>query len=128
MRPLTELDADALNLAHDSAAVLARFRTYLPPGGLLMANLARFQNEVREAAGMEAGQHVGRGRDLSSLDELTSAELDALCGATGTLVDRFGPFMENPVLPDLLRGFREALRAQKAERADLRASVAPVGA
>jgi hypothetical protein len=72
---------------------------------------------------MEPESPVFRGRDRRSLDELTSVELDTVAGATGILVDRFTPFMDDPALPRLLTEFRDALGIQKAERVQLRASI-----
>jgi hypothetical protein len=65
-----------------------------------------------------------RAREHKPLDELTSVELDTVSGAVGVLLQaRFTWAMDDPGLPSLLREFDESLTQQKAERAQLRASM-----
>jgi hypothetical protein len=128
MRSLTELPKDALNVARESAETLMTFKAYLPPGGLLLMLLGRFRDDIREVLGDEAGAETGglprRGREHRSLDELTSVELDTVSGAVMILLqDRFTRVMDDPALPKLLDEFHGDLNRQKAERAELRASI-----
>jgi hypothetical protein len=51
------------------------------------------------------------------LDDLTSSELGTLSGAVFVLVTRFTALMDDPLLPELLRGFRDALVIELADRA-----------
>jgi hypothetical protein len=123
MRSLAEMTPDELHVAHDAAAALLRFREYAPPGGLLVMLAGKFRDDVRDVLEMEPEPPAYRGRDRRSLDELTSVELDTVAGATGILLDRFAPFMDDPALPRLLTEFRNALSVQKAERVQLQGSI-----
>jgi hypothetical protein len=123
MRSLTEMTPDELHVAHDAAAALLRFRVYSPPGGMLVMLAGKFRDDVRDVLELELEPPAHRGRDHRSLDELTSVELDTVAGATGILLDRFTPFMDDPALPRLLTEFRDALSVQKAERMQLLASI-----
>jgi hypothetical protein len=51
------------------------------------------------------------------LDDLTSSELGGLSGAVLVLVTRFTTLMDEPLLPELLREFRDALFIEQADRA-----------
>jgi hypothetical protein len=123
MRSLSQMTPDALQVAHDGAGALLKLKAYLPPGGLLLMLLARFRDDIRESLEMEPEPLPRRGTEQRSLDELTSVELDTVNGAVGILLDRFIPFMGDPALPRLLTEFRDALSVQKAERAEIRASI-----
>jgi hypothetical protein len=124
MRSLTELDADALKLANEFTETLIRFKAYLPPGGLLLMLLSKFRDDVREVLEVETEGLPHRPRERRSLDELTSTELVTVADATGILLDRFAPYMDDPGLPRLLRDFQDALGGQRVERAQIRASIA----
>ena len=50
------------------------------------------------------------------LDDLTSSELGTLSGAVLVLVARFTVLMDDPLLPELLREFRDALVIEQADR------------
>jgi hypothetical protein len=120
MRVPTEVTPDDLREAHDAANTLIgeRFRSYLP-GRMLPMLLGRFRDEVAEALGMplpELPQRSGPVR-ATKLDDLTSTELDTLSGAVLILVTRFIALMEDPLLPKLLREFRDELVIEKADRA-----------
>jgi hypothetical protein len=124
MRSLSEMTPDALQVAHEAAGALLKFKAYLPPGGLLLMLLARFRDDIRESLEMATEALPRRGTEQRSLDELTSAELDTVAGAVGILLqDRFVPSMGDPALPRLLAEFSDALSVQKAERAQIRASI-----
>jgi len=123
MPALAELPSDALHVAHEAASVLIRFRDFLPPGGLLVMLAGKFRDDLGEALELEPGERAYRGRDLRSLDELTSVELDTLDGAVGILLSRFTAYMDDPELAPLLRNLRGPLADQKAERAQIRAEI-----
>lgn len=125
MRSLEDLDTDTLKVALNAADTLMEHKAYMPPGGLLVMLLGRFRDDVREALGMETEDIPRRGKKHRSLDEMTSAELDAVWGALMILLqDRFTGHMDDPDLPKLLRAFQGELADQKAERAQIRADMA----
>jgi hypothetical protein len=119
MRP-SEMTADELLEAHRAAEVLAagKFRGYLP-GRMLPVLLGRFRDDVAEALGMPLPALPQRPGPVKTakLDDLTSSELDTLSGAVLVLVTRFTGFMDDPLLPKLLRELRDALMIEKADRA-----------
>jgi hypothetical protein len=123
MRSLTEMTPDELEEARRAAETLIRFRAYLPPDAILVMLAGRFRDDVREVLGMEPEPRAYRGQERNSLDEVTSAELNSVAAATGILLDRFTPFMDDPELVTLLLQLRERLNGQKAERAQLQASI-----
>jgi hypothetical protein len=123
MRSLSEITPDALQVAHDATGVLLRFREYTPLGGLLIMLTGKFRDDIRDELDMEREPTAHRGREHRSLDELTSVELDTVAGAVGILLDRFIPSIDDPALPGLLAEFRDTLSVQKAERAQIRASI-----
>jgi hypothetical protein len=124
MRSSSELTTDELQVAIDVAETLMTFKAYLPPGGLLLMLLSKFRDDTGDMLDTERGPLPRRGRERRSLDELTSVELDTVAGATGILLqDRFTSVMDDPELPRLLREFQGDLNRQKAERAELRASI-----
>lgn len=68
--------------------------------------------------GYWTGVLVGALNDVGpKLDNLTSSELDTLSGAVLVLATRFSTLMDDPLLPKLLRDFRDALVIEKAGRA-----------
>jgi hypothetical protein len=120
MRVPTEVTPDDLREAHDVADTLTSetFRSYLP-GRMLPMLVGRFRDELGEALGMplpELPQRSGPVR-ATKLDDLTSTELDTLSGAVLVLVTRFIGLMDDPLLPKLLRDFRDSLTIEKADRA-----------
>jgi hypothetical protein len=124
MRSLSELPADELKVAHDAAETLIDSREYLPTG-LLVMMLGRFRDDIREALGMETGDQARRGREVKSLDELTTVELGSLTGAVMILLqDRFTACMDDPELPKDLAALQVALNVQKTDRDEIRASYA----
>jgi hypothetical protein len=123
MRSLAELPINTLQVARNAALTLMRFKAYMPPGGLLLMLVSKFADDMGDVLGIERDPLPQRGRECRSLDELTSIELDTVTGATGILLDRFTDCMDDPALPGLLREFRDDLEGQKAERAQLRASI-----
>jgi len=125
MRSLKDLDADALKVALTASDTLTEHKAYMPRGGLLVMLVGRFRDDVREALGMEADDIPRRGKEHRSLDEMTSAELDAAWGAVMILLqDRFTEVMDDPDLPKLLNAYQGALCAQKAQREQIQASMA----
>jgi hypothetical protein len=124
MRSLTELPLDALQEAHRAAGTLIGHKPYLP-GGLLLLLLSRFRDDIREALSMEPGDVPRRGRERRSLDELTSVELSTVSGAAMILLqNRFTQVMDDPELPKLLAAYQDDLNVQKAEREQIKASMA----
>jgi len=119
MRAPIEARAEELRKAHDAADTLIseRFRSYLP-GRMLPMLLGKFRDDVAELLGMELPPLPRRSGPVKAakLDDLTSSELDTLSGAVLVLVTRFTALMDDPLLPDLLRGFRDALVIEQADR------------
>ncbi len=81
--------------------------------------LGRFRDDVAEALGRDLPPLPRRSGPVRAvkLDDLTSTELDTLSGAVLALVTRFTVLMDDPLLPELLRDFRDALVIEKADRA-----------
>jgi hypothetical protein len=115
-----EITSDELREAHRAADTLIseKFRGYLP-GRMLPMLLGRFRDDVAEALGMELPALPRRSGPVRvvRLDDLTSAELDVLSGSVLALVTRFTTLMDDPLLPELLCRFRDALVVEKADRA-----------
>jgi hypothetical protein len=125
MRSLKDLDKDALTVALEASDSLVQLKEFLPRSGLLLMLVSRFRDDTRESLGMEAERYPGRGQVFRSLDQLTTAELDTVSGAVGTLLqDRFTAVMDDPELSKLLAGFQDRLYDQKTERAQIRESMA----
>ena len=122
MRSLGQLTNDELREAHDAADTLIRekFRGYLP-GRMLPMLLGKFRDDMAEALGMELPPLPKPAGSVKAarLDDLTSTELDALTGAVLVLVTRFTGLMDDPLLPSLLRELRDALKIEKADRAQI---------
>ena len=123
--PLEKLPEDARKTALDAAEALMHHKQFLPRGGLLLMLVSRFRDDTREALEMEPERYPGRGSVFTSLDDLTSTELDKIAGAVAILLQpRFTSLMDDPALPGLLRDFRGELEKQQTERAQLQASIA----
>jgi hypothetical protein len=120
MRAPTEARPEVLREAHDAADTLIseRFRSYLP-GRMLPMLLGKFRDDVAESLGMELPPLPRRSGPVKvvKLDDLTSSELGTLSGAVLILVTRFTTLMDDPLLPELLREFRDALFIKQADRA-----------
>lgn len=120
MRAPTEVRPEELREAHDAAETLIseRFRSYLP-GRMLPMLLGKFHDDVAESLGMELPPLPRRSGPVKvvKLDDLTSSELGTLSGAVLILVTRFTTLMDDPLLPKLLREFRDALFIEQADRA-----------
>jgi hypothetical protein len=120
MRAPTEVRPDELREAHDVADTLMseRFRSYLP-GRMLPMLLGKFRDDVAESLGMELPPLPQRSGPVKvvKLDDLTSSELGTLSGAVLVLGTRFTTLMDDPLLPELLREFRDALVIERADRA-----------
>ena len=124
MPSLSELPEDELKVAHDAAETLIDSREYLPAGMLVML-LGRFRDDIREALDMEVGDQARRGREVKSLDELTTVELGSLRGAVMILLQaRYTAVMDDPELPKQLAAYYDALEVQRLERGQIRASMA----
>ena len=125
MRTLRDLSPDALQVGREAAAALIDKREYLTPGGLLAMLLGRFRDDISEAInGTPSREDLPRRRGYSSLDELTSVELDSVWGAVNVLLQkRFTEVMDDPALPRLLDEFRDKLIDQRRERAEIQASM-----
>lgn len=119
MRALTELRPDELRLAHLAADTLIseRFRIYLP-GPMLPMLLEKFRDDVAESLGMELPPLPQRSEPVkvAKPDNLTSSEFGQLSDAVLVLTMRFTALMDDPVLPTLLREFRDVLETEKADR------------
>jgi hypothetical protein len=120
MRAPTEVRPDELREAHDATDTLIseRFRSCLP-GRMLPMLLGKFRDDVAESLGMELPPLPRRSGpvEVVKLDALTSSELGTLSGAVLVLVTRFTTLMDDPLLPELLREFRDALVTEKTDRA-----------
>ncbi len=119
MRAPIEVRPEELREAHDAADVLIseRFRSYLP-GRMLPMLIGKFRDDVAESLGMELPPLPQRSGPVkvAKLDDLTSNELDTVTGAVLVLLTRFTALMDDPLLPRLLREFRDALVIEKADR------------
>ena len=91
----------------------------LQPGRMLPMLLGKFHDDVAESLGMELPPLPRRSGPVKAvkLDDLTSSELGTLSGAVLVLVTRFTALMDDPLLPKLLREFRDALATEKTDRA-----------
>ena len=122
MRAPTEVRPEELREAHDAADTLIseRFRSYLP-GRMLPMLLGKFRDDVAESLGMELLPLPWRSGPIKAVkpDQLTSSELGTLSGAVFALVTRFSTLMDDPLLPELLREFQDALATEKTDRARL---------
>ena len=120
MRATAEVRPEDLREAHDVADTLIseRFRSYLT-GRMLPMLLGKFRDDVAESLGMELPPLPQRPGPVKvvKLDDLTSSELGTLSGAVLVLVTRFTTLMNDPLLPELLREFRDALVIEQADRA-----------
>lgn len=123
--PLENLPEDARKVALQATEALMRHKQFLPRGGLLLMLVSRFRDDTREALALEPERYPGHGGVFRSLDDLTSTELGKLAVAVAVLLQpRFAALMDDPELPRLLGDFRAELDMQKAERAQLQASIA----
>jgi hypothetical protein len=125
MSSVDQLPEQDLQAAHQAATVLViDFKAYTPRGGLLRLLLSQFRDDLGARLGLDPEPLPARGHDRHTLDELTSAELAIVGGATAVLAqDRFTGVMGDPALPRLLGEFHEDLARQRAERDQLRASL-----
>jgi hypothetical protein len=121
MHTLNELDQDKLNEARQCAGALIAFKAYMPPDGTLLMLIGKFRDDVKDLMEAERDPAPKRGTERHPLDELTSTELDTISGSAGILLNNFTPYMDDPLLPRLLRRYHADLSAQKAERAQIRA-------
>lgn len=113
-----EVRPEELREAHDAADALIsqRFRSYLP-GRMLPMLLGKFRDDVAESLGMEPPPLPRRSGPVkvAKLGDLTSSELGTLSGAVLVLVTRFTALMDDALLPELLREFRDALVIEQAD-------------
>lgn len=120
MRAPIEARAEELREAHDAADTLisGRFRSYLP-GRMLPMLLGKFCDGVAGSLAMELPPLPRRSGPVKAvmLANLTSSELGTLSGTVLVLVTRFTALMDDPLLPELLREFRDALVIEQADRA-----------
>jgi hypothetical protein len=115
-RNATELDPAAVDLVMHSVDMIMRFRAYTPGGGMLVMLLGRFRDDVWETRHKTQLPPIGRGPQRLPLAELDLSELDALIDSATTLIDRFGLYMDDPELPELLTDFRDTVKAEKTGR------------
>jgi hypothetical protein len=80
--------------------------------------LGKFRDDVAESLGMELPPLPRRSGPVRvvKLDNLTSSELDTLSGAVLVLATRFTALMDDPLLPELLREFWDAVETENADR------------
>ena len=114
MRPLSEMPIDDHQRAADAADTVIKYREYLPMDGLLVYLLGSFRDDIRAVQGVEAGPRPMRGRDLKSLDELTSTEFAVLSEAVDILLNRVGAF-----IPRTMTGANEPDAALVAKLGEL---------
>jgi len=116
MRAPNEITPDELRRAHNAADTLisGTFRSYLP-GRMLPMLLGKFRDDVAESLGMELPPLPRRSGPVRvvKLDNLTSSELDTLSGAVLVLATRFTALMDDPLLPELLREFWDAVEIRE---------------
>jgi hypothetical protein len=112
-RSPTELDQDAFDLMMHSVDIIMRYRAYTPGGGLLVMLLGKFRDDVWESRHKTQLPRIGRGTQHLPLAELDLSQMDALIDSATILLDRFGSFMDDPELPELLTDFRDALKTEK---------------
>ena len=81
--------------------------------------LGKFRDDVAESLSMELPPLPQRSGPVKAvkLDQLTSSELGTLSDSVLVLVTRFTALMDDPLLPKLLREFRDALATEKTDRA-----------
>jgi hypothetical protein len=120
MHSLTELDQDKLNLARQCAGTLIVFKAYLPAGGTLLMLIGKFRDDVLDVMAAERDPSPQRGTERYPLDKLTPIALDTVSGAASILLDSFTPYMDDPLLPRLLRRYHADLNTLKAERTKTR--------
>lgn len=121
MRVTAEARPEELRQAHEADTLISeRFRSYLP-GRMLPMLLGKFRDDVAESLGLELPPLPRRSGPVKAvmLDQLTSSELGTLSGAVLILVTRFTALMDDPLLPELLREFQDALVTEKTDRARL---------
>jgi hypothetical protein len=120
MRATAEARPEELRQAHAAADTLIseRFRSYLP-GRMLPMLLGKFRDDLAESLGMELPPLPQRSGPVKAvkLDQLTSSELGTLSDAVLVLVTRFTTLMDDPLLPELLHEFQDALVTEKTDRA-----------
>jgi hypothetical protein len=109
------LDSETFKLALYSIDTILRYRAYTS-GELLVMLLGRFRDDAREAHGKDPLLPAQRGAEHLPLRELELSELDMVVDSAGTLIDQFGPFMDDPELSALLAAFRDALNLERHER------------
>jgi hypothetical protein len=115
-RHLTELDRTAVDLVMHSVDMIMRYRAYTPGGGMLVILLGKFRDDVWETRHKTQLPRIGRGTQHLPLAELDLSQVDALIDSATALIDRFGPYMDDPALSGLLTEFRDALNFEKTER------------
>ena len=119
------LPEDARKVALDATDALMQHKHFFPRNGVLLMLISRVRDDVREALETEPERYPEHGSVLNTLDGLTSSELDKVAGAVGILLqERFTRVMDDPELSVRLRGFQADLNEQKAERAQLQATIA----
>jgi hypothetical protein len=117
-RHLTELDRTAVDLVMHSVDLIMRYRAYTPGGGMLVLLLGKFRDDVWESRHKTQLPRIGRGTQHLPLAELDLSQMDALIDSATTLIDRFGPFMDDPALSELLTGFRDELNTERTKPRD----------
>lgn len=115
-RHLTELDPTAVDLVMHSVDMIMRYRAYTPGGGMLVMLLGKFRDDVWESRHNTRLPPAGYGTQRLPLAELDLSQMDALIDSATTLIDRFGPFMDDPELSELLTDFRDDLKTEKTSR------------
>jgi hypothetical protein len=83
---------------------------------MLVMLLGKFRDDVWESRHKTQLPPIGRGPQRLPLAELDLSQMDALIDSATTLIDRFGPYMDDPELPELLTDFRGALTTAKTRR------------
>ena len=125
MSSITELSIADLRGAGDATETLIDFRAYLPIGETLIMLAGRWRDDIREELGVRPVGRAYRGSEVEPLSEMEEEDFDNLCQAVAVLLSRFTAVMDDPDLPKLLRELKNSLDTQKAERAELPASIGP---
>ncbi len=91
--------------------------------------LGKFRDDVAKFLAMELPPLPQRSGPVKvvKLDDLTSSELGMLSDTVLVLTTRFTALMDDPLLPKLLREFRDALVIEKADRTRIRRAGAGPG-
>lgn len=96
MPSLKELSTDELRVAGDAIETMIDFRDYLPPGGMLLAEMGKHRDDIRDLLEMTPLERVSRDPCRKTYDGLEDADLGRLSEAVFILIRKFPGHMESP--------------------------------